>query len=171
MNKDNFIFDLKKSLTQHYKEIKLDEEILSYGIYTDGDASTIGIYYNTYEHLQSKLKVASKKYSEESFEPLYYVFFMEEWKKDISELIKEELLDKLNQKLYDFGNKEYDIGNEDYKDEIYDLFITALKEFKNDIQLNNTRDNFFLHLEVSDSWNIKNMRKKIINIKKPKHYE
>jgi len=89
---------------------------------------------------------------------------MEEWKKDISDSIREELLDKLNEKIYDFGSKEYDQGNENYKDEVFDLFVIALKKFKNDIILNNTRTDFFIHLEVSDSWIDEKMLKRISSI-------
>ncbi len=164
MNKENFIADLQHSLHQHYKAIKEEEKILSFGIYTDGDASTIGIYYNTFEHLQNMRKVAREKYGETSFEPLEYLFFMEEWKKDISASLKEELLNELNDRIYDFGSIEYDKGNENYKNEIFDLFVVALKEFKNDIVLTNTRPDFFLHLEVSDSWIDERMLKRISEI-------
>ena len=164
MDKNKFISDLKKSLHQHYKHIKEEDEILSYGIYTDGDANTIGIYYNTYEHFQNILKVAREKNTESVVDPLYYLFFMEEWKKDISISLKDKLLSELNDRLYDFHSSEYDKGNEDYKNETFDLFLTALKAFEKDILLENTRADFFLHMEVSDSWIDERMLKRISNI-------
>lgn len=164
MDKNKFISDLKKSLQHHYNHIREDEKILSYGIYTDGDASTIGIYYNTYEHWKSMLEVAQKRNDEYPVEPLYYLFFMEEWKKDIGLLLKDKLLNELNDKIYDFGSEEYDKGNNNYKTEILDLFINALKDFKNEVLLDNTRPDFFLHLEVSDSWIDEVMLKRISDL-------
>lgn len=164
MDKEIFISDLKKSLHQHYIQIKEESKILSYGIYTDGDANTIGIYYNTYEHFQNILALGRKNNTESTVEPLYYLFFMEEWKMDISESLKDKLLNELNERVYDFNNKEYEKGNENYKNETYDLFVRALQEFKKDILLDNTRSDFFLHLEISDFWIDENMLKRISNI-------
>ena len=164
MDKEHFVLELKLSLTQHYRNIQEEEQILSFGIYTDGDAGSIGIYYNTYEHLQYKLKEVREKNPEELLFQRYYLFFMEEWKKDISAAIKEDLLNNLNDKIYAFGSREYDNGNENYKDEIFDLFVRALKEFANDNKLLNTRTDFFLHLEVSDSWIGDKMLKRISTI-------
>lgn len=152
MNKEKFIIDLKKSLIQHYKNIEGNKEILSYGIYTNGDASTIGIYYNTQKYLKSRFEQTNKKHPEYFFELQYFLFSMEEWKEDISEVIREDLLDELNHRIDEFGSKEYDKGNENYKDEIFDLFAQALKEIKNEQVLDNNNPDFFLHLEVSDHW-------------------
>ena len=153
MDKATFVNDLKGLLHQHFEAINGAEEILSFGIYSDGDASTIGIYYNTFKHWQNCLKEAS----DQQLLPLHYLFSMEEWKEDISAVLRIELLDQLNQEVYEFGTKAYERGNEGYKDEVFDLFIEALAAFKTEINLKEQRLDFFVHLDLSDHWIDDNM--------------
>lgn len=164
MNKATFVTDLKKSLVQHFAQIKEAEEVISFGIYTDGDASTIGIYYNTKEYLNRKLEATRKNEAEDSLTSLYLLFFMEEWKKDISEATREPLFDDLNQRIAEFGSSEYASGNENYKNEVFDLFAQSLREIKEESLLKPLASDFFLHLEVSDFWIDEQMLKRISTI-------
>ncbi len=161
MNKTTFIRDLKASLSYHFHQIEEEKELISFGIYTDGDASTIGIYYNTRQFLQDTLADLDPNAENYLEEKLYYTFFMEEWIADISERLEEERLSELNDRIDKFGSKEYENGNENYKDEIFDLFVKALHELKSEGLFKKEKDDFFLHLEVSDSWIDKEMLNRI----------
>lgn len=158
MDKPLFVKNLKKSLDQHFKAIVEQEELLSFGIYTDGDASTIGMYYNTKEHYLKMLKASEE---EGINDPLYFLFFMEEWKKDISIALRDDQLDKLNYEIAEFGTAAYKNGNEYYKDEVFDLFTEALVAFKNGLASGRPQSDFFVHLEVSDHWVDEKMLKRI----------
>lgn len=152
MNKDKFVDELIESLINHFNAIKEDSQLMSYGIYTDGDASTIGIYYNTKEKLENDIKNAAKEYTGDLIESmsLYYTFSMEEWKKDISETLNDQKLLELMTVINKYGETEYDKGNESYKDEIFDLFTEALNKTKETGLFKNQKEDFFIHLEVSD---------------------
>ena len=152
MDKIKFINDLKESLIYHYSEINEEEKLISYGIYSDGDASTISIFYNTEEHLEKELKKVREEYLEQETNSLYVTFFMEEWKKDISDSLREKRLNILNEMIDEYGSQEYNKGNTNYKDEIFDLFTDALVQLKKEGVFKNESSSFFLHLEVSDDW-------------------
>ncbi len=154
MNKEKFIEELTGSLIYHFKSIREDSELISFGIYTDGDASTIGIYYNTTEKLEKDLNNTQIEYTGKMIETmsLYYTFCMEEWKKDISEALREEKLLKLESIISKYGKEEYDKGNKNYKDEILDLFSEVLAKTKETGLFKNESNDFFIHLDVSDDF-------------------
>ncbi len=172
MNKDKFVDELIKSLTYHFNSIKDDTQLISYGIYTDSDASTIGIYYNTKEKLEKDIKNTQTEYTGEMIETmsLYYTFCMEEWKKDISETLREEKLLELETIINRYGEEEYDKGNENYKDEILDLFSEALTKTKETGLFKNENNDFFIHLEVSDDFTDDKMLDRMSNILNEKRF-
>jgi len=126
--------------------------LVSLGLYSDGDASTISIYYNTQDYFEIQLKKLSKKNTEYEYKKGYYTFFMEEWKDDISYTLNDKKLNKLNDQICEFGSFENDKGNEDYTNEIFDLFVKALHELKTEGLFRNENENFFLHIEISDNF-------------------
>ena len=67
MDKDTFVEELIKSLIYHFNSIKESAQLISYGIYTDGGASTIGVYYNTVEKLEKDLKLVQTEYTGNKF--------------------------------------------------------------------------------------------------------
>ena len=114
MDKEKFVNDLKSSLIYHFNEIKENEPVISYGIYTDGDASTIGIYYNTRKKLENHIKNVEREYTGDLIETmsLYYTFCMEEWEKDISDILRDKKLLELATIIDKYGSSEYEKGNE-----------------------------------------------------------
>ncbi|MEP0265599.1 DUF4303 domain-containing protein [Dokdonia sp.] len=172
MNKEKFIEELIESLIYHFKSIKENTQLISFGIYTDGDASTIGIHYNTKEKLEKDLNHAQTEYTGEMFETmsLYYTFCMEEWIKDISEALREEKLLELQAIINKYGEEEYDKGNENYKDEILDLFSEALIKTKETDLFKNESNDFFIHLEVSDDFTDDKMLDRMSNILNEKRF-
>ena len=172
MNKDKFVEELIKSLTFHFNSIKETAQLISYGIYTDGDASTIGIYYNTKEKLEKDLKITQTEYTGEMIETmsLYYTFCMEEWKMDVSETIRDKKLLELESIINKYGEEEYNKGNENYKDEILDLFSEALNKTEGTGLFKNESDEFFIHLEVSDDFTDDKMLDRMSTILKEKRF-
>lgn len=170
MDKTQFVEDLKKTIVYYYKNIVETSPLISFGLYSDGDASTLGIYYNTKEHLNRKPKSLENNDSSVSHLRAYYTFFMEEWKGDIY-LPKDTSLDNLNEIINDFGSSEYESGNENYQNELFDLFVQALEELKLNGVFKNERENFFLHLEISDYWIDEKMLRRISLLHPKKIFE
>jgi len=146
MDKPQFIKDLKVSIAFHYQNINEKTPLISFGIYSDSDASTLSLYYNTEDHLKACLDNRDDDTDEE-----YYIFFIEEWKTDISYLLREKRLGRLNQLIGQYGYAQYEVGNENYKDEIFDLFASALVGLKSEGLFDQESEKFFLHIEASDS--------------------
>jgi len=172
MNRDKFVEELKRSLTYHFNSIKENTPLISYGIYTDGDASTIGIYYNTKEKLDQNIQKAEKEYEGDMIETmsLYYTFSMEEWKRDISELLRDEKLIELEKIINRHGEEAYDICNENYKNEILDLFSEALHRTIETGVFENQKKDFFIHLDVSDDYTDDKMLYRISTILNEKRF-
>ncbi|MBD0405314.1 DUF4303 domain-containing protein [Flammeovirga sp. EKP202] len=164
MDKDIFLKELKTSLIDHYHSIDKSESLLSFGIYTDGDARSISIYFNTQENLEKGIR--DDRDLDLEFQEIdeYFLFTMEEWKKDISFTLNDDRLNRLNEQVYQFGEFESERENEHHKDEIFDLFTQALIELRTEGIFQNEDTDFFLHLDVSDSWIDNKMFKRISNI-------
>ncbi|MFK7906159.1 MAG: DUF4303 domain-containing protein [Chitinophagales bacterium] len=170
MDKNQFVEDLKKSIVHYYKNVCETSPLISFGLYSDGDASTLGIFYNTKEHLNRKLKSLENNSSNISSQRGYYTFFMEEWKEDIY-LPEDTSLFNLNGIINDFGSSEYESGNENYQNELFDLFVRALEELKRNGVFKNESEGFFLHIEISDYWIDEKMLRRIALLHPKKVFE
>ncbi len=169
MDKSAFVRQLKASAALHYKRITAQGPLVSFGIYSDGDAGTIGFYYNTRQHLSGHMENAA---NEDSDPPAaYYVFCMEEWREDISYSLCDKKTEALNDQLYRFGTSSSEKGHEDYRDEIFDMFCKTLLELKEEGLFESEAPDFFLHMDVSDYWIDEKMLKRISALMSEERYK
>ncbi|MEO1051726.1 MAG: DUF4303 domain-containing protein [Bacteroidota bacterium] len=171
MDKNKFITRLKESIVLNYQSIKEQDSLISFGIYTDGDASTLSFYYNTDKYLSEQIESIDEEDPEKAQMSDYYAFFMEDWKGDVGCTLSDKRLDYLNKQIYEFGASEYESGNYDYKDEVFDLFTQALEELKQEGLFTKEGESFFLHLEVSDSWIDDEMLQRISRLMSAERFE
>ncbi|BDS10492.1 DUF4303 domain-containing protein [Aureispira anguillae] len=138
MNREQFVTQLKTIATDLFTELNKENEIYQFGVYTDSDAATISLCYNTYKNFADNLR--------RSFLVVRTIATYARW--DMSSWIEieegEEKLDDLNLFLED--NEVID------KEEIYDWMFQALKEMKEENVFRETEDDFILNLHVSDEY-------------------
>jgi Domain of unknown function (DUF4303) len=165
MTKEQFSIELKDCIISIYDAIEDKEELISFGIYTDQDVSSMVVKYNTRNHFAEQLKDVYLRYGEIASD---YRWRIPEW----FNRVKNAKLDELNViMIYTLQPLEFETGNEFFKDTLLDLIFEVLKEVQNEGLFRSQNEDFIVCLEQTDSGIDKMMRARIKALNSPKMYE
>ncbi len=157
------IKELFKSLSKDYLKLVYneEEEICSFGIFTDSEISNYYFGYNTKEGLEEIIKegmAEKKKFPEEKFQIDYMKWWIPEWMNGIDEecFIDDkreiELFELLEEQLSNCRNMKAEENDfPDYKDDVFDLFCESLAELKTENVFTKVDKNFILLVQESDN--------------------
>lgn len=144
-----------------YEEEEEDDEICSFGIFTDSDISNYFFGYNTKEGLEEIIeegKAYKREFPESKLKVDDLKWRLPEWTNGVDDECFEE--DKREIEIFEILEKQ--ISNtrnlnrdencfSDYKDDIFDIFCETLLELKKENVFRQVSKDFFLIVQVADS--------------------
>jgi hypothetical protein len=146
---EEFKLALEKIIRDYFEKSfeKYDSDFMAFGIYTDSDVRTIGIYSNTYSYFEERKKTMTSLFPNIDFNQ--YKWVMEEWKDELG--IHDKDLDFLRKKLFKLGEKELRREYLDYREAILSMFEEILENIKKEDVFKKLNKDFILLIDVSDS--------------------
>jgi len=165
IKKASKIKELFKSLSKEYVKLiyQEEEEICSFGIFTDSDISNYYFGYNTKEGMEEIIKegISEKENEPESeFKIDYMKWWLPEWMNAIdNECFMDdereiELFKTMEKLIEKTDNEEEDLEDEyfsNYKDDIFDLFCESLAELRDENVFSKVAKDFILLVQESDN--------------------
>ncbi len=151
------IKELFKSLSKDYIKLVYEEEdeICSFGIFTDSDISVFTFAYNTLHGIKSKME--NRQNDEYN---LLYKWWIPDWSTKIRENIfdddlrETELFNILEKLIEETGVEDEYLEDEyfsNYKNDIFDLFCLSLEELNNEKVFIKRNNDFILLVQESDN--------------------
>ena len=153
------IKELFKSLSKDYVKLIYDKEneICSFGIFTDSDISNFFFGYNTKEGMEI-IKQDGKKYNEENPDSKFPIdndkWSIPEWKIEVDE--EAFRYDSREIELFEIFDRliKSTVSGEDfsnYKSDVFDLLCQSLKELKDKNTFSKISEDFFLLVQEQDN--------------------
>ncbi|MEM0992931.1 MAG: DUF4303 domain-containing protein [Bacteroidota bacterium] len=145
---------LKYSAIEYYRYIENSGAIISFGISTDSDMSSLTFCYNTQEWLNKSLK-STAAYNTKNNDALLPLdidrWLLNEWKSEIDDYWKEDKYQSLLSKMYSLYKSRNEDNFLEYKIEMFDFFCQVLKELKESQVFNQKKSDFLLLVQQADS--------------------
>lgn len=143
LNLSQFENLLENSTIRVIENIKLKEDltdIIGFCLYSDSDASSISISYNTQTFLEQKINKDPNEDKE------YFKWYPAEWKE---EGVESKEIDALSRMMYDVS-KSREISLELYRKQIFDSIVNTLISIKEKGYFTDLNKNFALVFYATD---------------------
>lgn len=158
---------LFKKCLKNVFEGTVESDVFEYGVFINQDASTLLLSYNTKSHYKHQL--ADKNSSFELPGP-FLRWLIPEWSNHICD--ENKYVDEVNAFLYDqFQPKMYEEYDYGFIDEILDVILECLLEFKESNCVKLSRFEPIVYMELADSDINEKMKERISMLLNEKDYK